>query len=70
MKATTCGCLDYDLSQGGDWQVVYNQTEFLDIYMTDLDDETKRKVVVLLCSATINDGDSFQVPWDVNETCS
>lgn len=70
MKSGTCGCLDYDLTQGDDWQTVYGIIDYLDTLIGDQDDETKQKVVALMCSATVNDGDQLQVPRDSKGNCS
>ena len=56
-----CGCQDYDLTQGDDYLKIFRTMAFMDEYMKDTDDDTKRELVSILCSSTINDGDHLQV---------
>lgn len=55
-----CGCLDYDLTQGDDYEAIYNALS-LDPVIGDESVDTKRKVVALICSSTSNDGDHLTV---------
>lgn len=61
LASGTCGCLDYDLSQGDDWRTIYDNMAFVDDYIGDYDDDIKRQVVAALCTGTVNDGDHLQV---------
>ena len=54
-------CQDYDLTQGDDYLKIFRTMAFMDEYMKDTDDDTKRELVSILCSSTINDGDHLQV---------
>lgn len=56
-----CGCLDYDLTQGDDYRQIYDRLSALRRYIHEFDEDTKRQVIEILCSATINDGDHLQV---------
>lgn len=60
-KSGVCGCLDYDLTQGDDYQTIFDTMYLMNYYLGDEDDDTKRKVVELICSSTINDGEFLQV---------
>lgn len=59
----TCGCIDYDLSQGDDYQTIYNSIVFLSDYVSgmNLDDDTKREITKAFCGMKVNDGDHLQV---------
>lgn len=56
-----CGCLDYDLTQGDDYETVYNRLDMIDDVMGDASADTKRQVVELICGSAVNDGDHLQV---------
>eukprot|EP00903_Cladosiphon_okamuranus_P016180 g14931.t1 len=55
-----CGCLDYDLTQGDDFETVYNRLDLIDDLIGDYSDDIKRQVVAIICSTTVNDGDHLQ----------
>ncbi|CAN0387437.1 unnamed protein product [Pylaiella littoralis] len=55
-----CGCLDYDLTQGDDYETIYNRLDMIDDVMGDASADTKRQVVELICGSTVNDGDHLQ----------
>lgn len=61
LESGVCGCQGYDLTQGDDYKNIYVSMAFLDDYIGDASDDTKRRVVELLCSNTVNDGDQLQV---------
>eukprot|EP00752_Nemacystus_decipiens_P008279 g7402.t1 len=64
-----CGCLEFDLTQGDDWQVIYyNSTVDFDDVIGDYDDETKRAVVAAVCASTIFDGDHLQAGSSLDPT--
>lgn len=56
-----CGCLGYDLTQGDDYETIFNNMVLMDEVIGDADADTKRQVVAAMCSTTINDGDHLQV---------
>lgn len=66
LSSGQCGCLDYDLTQGDDYEEVYNRLDLIDDLIGDAPAEVKRKVVSIICSTTINDGDHLQVILGVN----
>ncbi|CAM9999705.1 unnamed protein product, partial [Ectocarpus fasciculatus] len=55
-----CGCLGYDLTQGDDYEYVYNNIVELDDLIGDFDADVKRQVVAMLCTTPMNDGDHLQ----------
>lgn len=55
-----CGCLDYDLTQGDDWETIYNEMGFASI-ISEYDDDTKRTVVEAVCGSTIFFGEHLHV---------
>lgn len=56
-----CGCHGYDLTQGDDYLKIFKTMVFMEELMEGADDDTKREMVRLLCTTTINDGDHLQV---------
>ena len=46
-----CGCLEYDLTQGDDWQTIYYSQGF-DSIISEYDDDTKREVIKVVCGST------------------
>lgn len=61
LSSGQCGCLDYDLTQGDDYETVYNRLDMIDDVMPDASADTKRQVVAIICGTTVNDGDHLQV---------
>lgn len=61
MGSGQCGCLDYDLTQGDDYEEVYNRLDLIDELIGDAPVEVKREVVSIICSTPVNDGDHLQV---------
>lgn len=57
----TCGCLDFDLTQGNDYEYVFNEMFMMSKLLAGYDDDTKRLVTETLCSGVVNDGDHLQV---------
>ena len=66
LSSGVCGCHGYDLTQGDDFKTIFETMAFMEDYIGDMDDDIKRKVVELLCSSTVVDGDHLQVR---NLTC-
>lgn len=57
-----CGCLGYDLTQGDDWKTIYyNSTGDFDSYISEYDDDTKRRVIAEICSSTTTNGEHLHV---------
>lgn len=56
-----CGCLDHDLTQGGDYEVIYDSMMGLSDVIGDFDESTKRQVVEAFCDSTMSIGDNLQV---------
>lgn len=56
-----CGCLGYDLTQGYDYEIVYESMMGLDDVIGGHDVDTKRQVVAAICSSTMAIGDHLQV---------
>ncbi|CAM9627145.1 unnamed protein product, partial [Pylaiella littoralis] len=54
-----CGCLDYDLTQGDDYEAIYTAL-YIDYYMGDASSDIKRQVVALICGSIVNNGDHLQ----------
>ncbi|CAM9856817.1 unnamed protein product [Pylaiella littoralis] len=63
-----CGCLDYDLTQGDDYEIVYDSLLSMDSYIGDASADTKRQVVALMCGSTVNDGDHVQASSSLDPT--
>ncbi|CAM9212040.1 unnamed protein product [Hapterophycus canaliculatus] len=56
-----CGCQGYDLTQGDDYEKIYNTMADMDEIIGDFDSDVKRQVVAALCTTPMNDGDHLQV---------
>lgn len=56
-----CGCLGYDLTQGDDYEILYESMMGLDGVIGSYDADTKRQVVAAVCNSTIAIGDHLQV---------
>ncbi|CAM9494069.1 unnamed protein product [Ectocarpus sp. 6 AP-2014] len=55
-----CGCLGYDLTQGNDYEDIYDRLTMADSILGDVDDDVKREVTSIICSTPANDGDHLQ----------
>lgn len=55
-----CGCLDYDLTQGDDWETIYNAMGF-DAIISEYDNDTKRAVIKTVCNSSIYLGEHMHV---------
>jgi len=60
LSSGQCGCQGYDLSQGDDYEQIYNSMTEMSNLIGDFDVDTKRQVVAALCSTPMNDGDHLQ----------
>lgn len=58
-----CGCLDYDLKKGDDYLTVIPYLLKVSVLLADFDEDIKRKVVAVLCSAVTNYGEHSQVTY-------
>lgn len=56
-----CGCLDYDLTQGDDYQTIMGKLSDTDDLIGGFDEDTQRRVVSLLCNSVIGYGEQTQV---------
>lgn len=56
-----CGCQGYDLTQGDDYETIYNRLDLIDELIGSASSDVKRQVVEIICSSTVNDGDHLQV---------
>ena len=56
-----CGCLGFDLTQGDDYETIYNRLDLIDSLIGNAPTDVKRQVVEIICSSTVNDGDHLQV---------
>lgn len=57
----TCGCLDYELESGEDFQRVLDRLIFARRLLEPFDASTTREVVSIVCNAPIAEGDHLQV---------
>ena len=60
LSSGVCGCQGYDLSQGDDYEHIFNTMTEMSSLLGDFDAEVKRKVVAALCTTPMNDGDHLQ----------
>lgn len=57
----TCGCLDFDLTQGDDYIVILHNVLFATQLLKDFDTNTQRMVVDRICNTPVALGDHDQV---------
>lgn len=69
LSSGVCGCLGYDLTQGDEYEHIYNTMAELSNLIGDFDADVKRQVVAALCSTPMNDGDHLQVRGPVCDLC-
>lgn len=56
-----CGCLGYDLTQGNDYQDIFDRLTMAESIIGDAADDVKREVTSIICGTPANDGDHLQV---------
>lgn len=61
LSSGQCGCTGYDLTQGDDYEEIYDRLTMADDIIGDAEADVKREVVSIICSTTANDGDHLQV---------
>ena len=61
LKSGTCGCLDFDLKSGDDYETILPTMVFMESFIGDYDEDTQRAVIDTLCNDLSNDGDHLQV---------
>ena len=61
LESGTCGCLDFDLKSGNDYEIILPNMVLMDSLIGDYDEDTQRAVIDTLCNGMSNDGDHLQV---------
>ena len=61
LESGTCGCLDFDLKSGNDYETIMPTMAFMESLIGDYDEDTQRAVIDTLCNGLSNDGDHLQV---------
>ena len=61
LESGTCGCLDYNLKSGDDYETILPTMLFMESFIGDYDEDTQRAVINTLCYGLSNDGDHLQV---------
>ncbi|CAM9834525.1 unnamed protein product [Ascophyllum nodosum] len=60
LESGTCGCLDFDLKSGDDYETILPTMLFMESFIGDYDEDTQRAVIDTLCNDLSNDGDHLQ----------
>lgn len=60
MSSGVCGCLDHDLTQGGDYKTIMDSLSFVEFYIGGYSEDIQRQVVEIICNGVVNYGDHSQ----------